>query len=152
MLAGCEEPIEPVDESARGEFIMGGVITTDIVDPYSYASRCPQDNQIAITLRTAANEQMIITMSLVAPDAITEQTWFEDSGFDFAYVDDPINPGDWLVANEGWLEIDSFGQPGGRVVGLVDIWGDLTSPDGELLWEEYHIRGSFDVPRTDTCQ
>ena len=121
MLAGCEEPIEPVDESARGEFIMGGVITTDIVDPYSYASRCPQDNQIAITLRTAANEQM-------------------------------INPGDWLVANEGWLEIDSFGQPGGRVVGLVDIWGDLTSPDGELLWEEYHIRGSFDVPRTDTCQ
>ncbi len=131
---------------------MGGVLSTEIVDPYSYGSRCPSHDAIQIVLRTAANEQMTISMPLLPPGAITEQTWFADTGFDFSYVDDPINPGDWLEASEGWLELDAFEVPGGRVIGLVDIWGEMISADGEVLEPEYHLRCSFDVPRTDTCQ
>ena len=151
LMLGCRDSTEPVDESARGDFIMGGVINTEVVDPYSYASRCPADDVIEIILRTAANEQMTITMAMVSPSQLTNQTWFEDSGFDFAYVDDPINPGDWLMADEGWLELETFGPPEGRVVGLVDIWGAMMSAEGEVLDEDYHIRGSFDIPRTDAC-
>ncbi len=151
LLLGCEEPVQ-VDDSARGDFIIGGVISTEVVDPYSYASRCPASNIAEIVLRTAANEEMIISLPPLEPDALTAQAWFADSGFDFSYVADPINPGDWLEATEGKLELDLFEVPGGRVSGLVDIWGDLTSAEGELIEAEYHIRGSFDVPRTDLCQ
>ena len=31
LALGCRDPIEPVDESARGDFIMGGVINTEVV-------------------------------------------------------------------------------------------------------------------------
>ena len=151
LALGCREPTESIDESARGDFIMGGVINTEVVDPYSYASRCPADDVIEINLRTAANEEMVISMALVAPAQLTDQTWFEDTGFDFAYVDDPISPGDWLMADEGWLELEAFGPPGGRAIGLVDIWGPMMSESGEVVDEDYHIRGSFDIPRTDTC-
>ena len=151
LALGCRDPIEPVDESARGDFIMGGVINTEVVDPYSYASRCPADDLTEITLRTAANEEMTITMALVSPAQLTDQTWFEDSGFDFAYIDDPISPGDWLLANEGWMELEMFEPPGGRVIGLVDVWGPMMSAEGEILDDDYHIRGSFDIPRNDAC-
>lgn len=150
LLLGCEEPVQ-VDDSARGDFIIGGVISTEVVDPYSYARRCPASGIVEIVLRTAANEEMIISLPPLEPDALTAQTWFADSGFDFSYVADPISPGDWLEANEGKLELDLFEVPGGRVSGLVDIWGDLTSSEGDLIEAEYHIRGSFDVPRTDVC-
>ena len=55
------------------------------------------------------------------------------------------------MADEGWMELEAFGPPGGRVVGLVDIWGPMMSTEGEILDDDYHIRGSFDIPRTDTC-
>ncbi|MFT5683451.1 MAG: hypothetical protein ACI8RZ_004383 [Myxococcota bacterium] len=151
LLTGCDEPVE-VDDSARGDFIMGGVLNAEIVDPYSYASRCPAQGSIEIVLRTAANEQMTITMPLLEPSTLTAQVWFADTGFDFDYIDDPINPGDWLKGTEGKLELDAFEVPGGRVIGLVDIWGTMTSAEGEVIETDYHIRGSFDVPRTDTCQ
>lgn len=151
LMFGCGESIEPVDESARGDFIMGGVINTEVIDPYSYATRCPADGLISIQLRTAANEEMLITMSMVAPAQLTAQTWFPDNGFDFAYLDDPISPSDSLTADEGWLELDVFGPPDGRAIGLVDIWGSMMSLDGEVLDEDYHIRGSFDIPRSDDC-
>ncbi|MDG1484593.1 MAG: hypothetical protein P8R54_33710 [Myxococcota bacterium] len=151
LLIGCADSVA-VDDSAKGEFIIGGVISTQVVDPYSYASRCPATGLVEIVLRTAANEEMIVSMPPLEPDALTAQTWFADSGFDFSYVADPINPGDWLEAAEGKLLLDLFEIPGGRVAGLVDIWGSLTSVEGELIDPDYHIRGSFDVPRTDLCE
>ena len=151
FFIGCAEPVE-VDDSAKGEFIIGGVISTQVVDPYSYASRCPATGLVEIVLRTAANEEMVVSMPPLEPAALTAQTWFADSGFDFSYVADPISPGDWLEAAEGKLVLDLFEVPGGRVAGLVDIWGGLTSIEGELIYSDYHIRGSFDVPRTDLCE
>lgn len=149
LLAGCGESVVVEDESARGEFIMGGVIRTEITDPYSTARRCA--DHIAITLRTQANEQMTITMDLVAPAALAGETWTLGEAFDFDYVDDPVNPGDWLVGEEGWLKLDAFQEVGERVIGVVDVWGEMTSAEGEVIEPEYHIYGSFNVPRTDDC-
>ena len=149
LLVGCEEPVVAEDESARGEFIMNGVIRTEITDPYSYAGRCT--GYIEVILRTQANEQMTITMDLLAPEALITETWELGTSFDFAYIDDPMSPGDWLASYDGWLRFDAFQAVGGRVIGEVDIWGEMNTAEGEILEPEYHIYGTFNVPRTDSC-
>ncbi len=152
ILIGCDEPteIEPADVAARGTFIFNDVLTTDITDPYSFARRCAEQSSIEIWLRTQSGHEMLITMGAIASEELVTQSW-DLVEFDFTYTDDPMNPSEWYAADSGWLEIESFGQEGERVVGLIDLQGVMMDAEsGEVLMDGYHIRGNFDIPHIDS--
>jgi len=153
VLLACASDVEPIpaEPSVRGTFRIG-VTVTNVTDPYSYTVYCPPQDRVEIRIRTESSHHLALTLTEADSNDMLDRWEIKDGQMDFLYIDNYFNPSEYIEASTGWVEFDLFEQNNGRVVGLVDIRGDMRNVEtDELLWENIHIRGNFDIPRQDSC-
>ena len=152
LACSANSELPPDNLDVRGT-VRIGVTVSNVTDPYSYTAYCPPQDRVEIRLRTESSHHLALTLTEADSNDMLERWEIKDGLMDFFYIDNFFNPEEYLEASRGWVDFDAFETNNGRVVGLVDIHGDMRNVStDELLWENIHIRGNFDIPRQDSCE